>query len=54
MKGEYINWKKIKVIVKIKNLPSAAKLTIGEKKELRDILQRRTIKFLKDSPMFSW
>lgn len=54
MKGKNINWNKIRVTVEIKNLPSAAKLTVGEKRELRDILQKRTIKYLKDSPMFSW
>lgn len=49
-----ISWKKIKVTVEIKNLPAPAKLTIGEKKELREILRKRTIKYLKESPMFSW
>ena len=54
MKGQNISWNKVKVIVEIKNLPAAAKLTVGEKKELKEILRKRTIKYLKESPMFSW
>ena len=53
MKDKNVNWNKIKVTVYIKNLPSTAKLTSGEKKELKEILQKRTIKYLKESPMFS-
>ena len=54
MLGKNINWNKIKVTVEIKNLPAAAKLTRGELKELKEILYKRTVKYLKDSPMFTW